>query len=274
MAGLSVILVASLLLGDEPQVVVSSARPATEGYLVHDVKSACQAAPTLLRVLLPDQLEPGRRYRTVYVLPVEAGRETKFGDGLLEAKRLALHNRFQAIFAAPTFTHLPWYADHPTDARIRQETYFVREIVPAVERLYPVATEARDRLLLGFSKSGWGAFSLLLRHSDTFGRAAAWDAPLTKDQPDQYGMEGIFASQENFEKYWITTLLERNANLLQQEPRLILTGYGNFRQHHAQAHDLMTRLGIRHEYRDGPPRAHDWHSGWVEEAVRLLLKQP
>jgi S-formylglutathione hydrolase FrmB len=272
-AGLSAILVVSLLLADEPQVVVSPARPVTEGYLVHDVTSACQAAPTRLRVLLPDQLAPGRRYPTVYVLPVEAGSETRFGDGLLEVQRHDLHNRFQAVFAAPTFAHLPWYANHPTDARIHQETYFVHEIVPAVERLYPVAAETRDRLLLGFSKSGWGAYSLLLRHPDLFGRAAAWDAPLAKDRPDQYGMEGIFASQENFEKYRITTLLERNANLLRQEHRLILTGYGNFRQHHDQVHDRMTRLGIRHEYRDGPPRAHDWHSGWVEETVSLLLKR-
>jgi hypothetical protein len=51
-----------------------------------------------------------------------------------------------------------------------------------------------------------------------------------------------------------------------------LTGYGNFRQHHQQAHVLMTRLGIPHEYRDGPARTHDWHSGWLEEAVELLFR--
>ena len=56
------------------------------------------------------------------------------------------------------------------------------------------------------------------------------------------------------------------------EQRLILTGYGNFRQHHRQAHDLMTRSGILHAYRDGPERKHDWHSGWVEETVGLLLE--
>ena len=35
---------------------------------------------------------------------------------------------------------------------------------------------------------------------------------------------------------------------------------------------LMDRLGIPHAYRDGPERPHDWHGGWVPEAVGLLLE--
>ena len=31
---------------------------------------------------------------------------------------------------------------------------------------------------------------------------------------------------------------------------------------------------ILHEYRDGPARKHDWHSGWVAEAAELLLAPP
>jgi hypothetical protein len=31
---------------------------------------------------------------------------------------------------------------------------------------------------------------------------------------------------------------------------------------------------VSHEYRDGPARKHDWHSGWVAEAVGLLLVTP
>jgi hypothetical protein len=95
-----------------------------------------------------------------------------------------------------------------------------------------------------------------------------------KDTPDQFGMEGIFGPQENFEKYQITKLLQHRAAELRNGHRLILIGYGNFRQHHQQVHELMTKLGIPHDYRDGPERKHEWHSGWVEEAVELLLKGP
>ena len=86
-----------------------------------------------------------------------------------------------------------------------------------------------------------------------------------------YGMGNVFGTPANFEQYQITRLLEKRAAEFQRDTRLILTGYGNFRVHHGQLHDLMTRLGIPHEYRDGPARNHDWHSGWVAESVTLLL---
>jgi hypothetical protein len=117
-------------------------------------------------------------------------------------------------------------------------------------------------------------FSLLLRNPDVIGKAAAWDAPLMMTRPDRFGMGDIFGTQENFEKYKITKLLEAQAGKLQTEKRLILLGFGNFRDHHEKAHTLMTDLKIAHDYRDGPARKHDWHSGWVAEAVELLLVAP
>ena len=124
----------------------------------------------------------------------------------------------------------------------------------------------------GFSKSGWGAFSLLLRRPDVFSKAAAWDAPLMMAQPNRFGMGEIFGTQANFEKYQITSLLEKNSRALQDSDRLILLGFGSFRDQHVQAHALMKKLGIRHEYRDGPQRKHDWHGGWVAEAAELLVR--
>lgn len=118
--------------------------------------------------------------------------------------------------------------------------------------------------------SGWWC-RLLLRHPEAFGKAAAWDAPLMKDKPDQFGMEGIFGTQENFERCQITKLVQERAAELRGQNRLVLTGYGNFRQHHQKAHELMKKLGIPYEHRDGPARKHDWHSGWVAEAVELLF---
>jgi hypothetical protein len=124
---------------------------------------------------------------------------------------------------------------------------------------------------LGFSKSGWGAFSLLLRHPKVFGKAAAWDAPLMMARPNRYGMGDIFETQSNFEKYRIKRLLVRQDNRAHSGKRLILLGYGNFRDHHVKAHALMLKERISHEFRDGPPRKHDWHSGWVPTAAELLL---
>lgn len=258
----------------EKRLSVSAAKKDGAGFLVHEVQSSYQAGNTQIRVLLPEKVEKGRRYPVVYVLPVEAGRADHYGDGLLEVKKHGLHNRHQAIFVAPTFAHLPWYADHPTRGDIRQEAYLLKVVVPFIEKTYPAQTQAHGRMLLGFSKSGWGAFSLLLRHPAIFARAAAWDAPLMMEGPGRYGSGAIFDTRDNFEKYRVARLLQRRADQLGQEERLILLGHGNFRDDHQQAHALMDRLKVRHAYRDGPARKHDWHSGWVAEATELLLRTP
>ena len=249
---------------------VSPGRKDELGMLVHDVQSPWQAGTTQIRVLLPDSPQPGIRYPVAYVLPVEAGRETRWGDGLREVQQAGLHNRHQVICVQPTFSHLPWYADHPTDATIRQESYLLQAIVPWVEKHYPVKQSSDGRWLVGFSKSGWGAYSLLLRHGQIFGKAAAWDAPLMMTAPDKYGMGPIFGTQENFEKFQISVLLRRQAPVLRPNDRLALLGYGNFREHHEQAHARLLELDVPHRYRDGPARVHHWNSGWLPEAFAWL----
>src|SRR5438874_10773690 len=108
---------------------VSEAKKDADGFLAHEAKSPYQAGTTSIRVLLPEKPGKDRKYPVVYVLPVEAGTESRYGDGLTEVKKLDLHNKLGAVFVAPTFSHLPWYADHPTKQDVRQETYLLKVVV-------------------------------------------------------------------------------------------------------------------------------------------------
>jgi enterochelin esterase-like enzyme len=241
------------------------------GVMVHSVRSPYQAGVTDITVSIPDDTDRRKRYPVVYVLPVEKRNENVYGDAMAHIAAQRLYLRHRAIFVMPTFSHLPWYADHPRDRRLRQESHLLRFVLPFIERQYPVRAGASGRFLLGFSKSGWGAFALLLRHPDLFAKAAAWDAPLMKDKPNEFRMRPIFGTQANFDNYRVAGLLEKRAAGFRKGKRLILLGYGNFRQHHRQAHELMLKFGIDHHYRDGPKRKHIWESGWVSEALEMLL---
>ncbi len=95
---------------DAVAVIVSAGKKDANGFLVHEVRSPYQAGTTTLKVLAPDQLEQGQRYPVVFVLPVAAGQESRFGDGRKEVHQLDLHHQRKAVFVAPTFSHLPWYA--------------------------------------------------------------------------------------------------------------------------------------------------------------------
>ncbi len=256
-------------------VVVSDSQTGDDGWLMHDVTSPYQAGTTRIYVLPPDRVVEGRRYSVLYILPVEAGNGMRWGDARAEVKAHDLHNKHQLIFVYPTFSHLPWYADHPTDRRIRQESYLLQVVLPTVESRYGTLAKAEGRMLVGFSKSGWGAYSLLLRHPKVFSRAAAWDAPLEEATAERYGMGPIFGTPEQFQGYRISSLLEQRAGDLKADrPRLVLTGYDAFRDQHVATHARMLALGIPHVYRDGPRRKHHWQSGWLGEAVELLAPTP
>lgn len=249
---------------------IAAAKRDAHGILVHAVESSFQDSATEIRVLLPDRIEKDKRYPVVYLLPVEPGNGTRWGDGLLLAKQLDLHNRHGVILVYPTFSRWPWYGDHPTNDRLRQETYFLKAVLPFVEKQYPARAEPNGRLLVGFSKSGNGALLLLLRHPDVFGRAAAFDAPLTL-KGNGYGSFEVFSTQEHFEKhYWLEKLAEQRAELLRKEKRLALIGHGSFRKAHQDFHEKLDALKIPHEYVDGPARKHAWEASWLNDALRFV----
>jgi S-formylglutathione hydrolase FrmB len=246
------------------------------GLITQTIASPFQRTATRLRVLLPDSYDPTRTYRTVYVLPVEPGNAAAYGDGLTTIRQANLHNLHDTVFVAPSFSAMPWYADHATNIRLRQESHLIRTVIPFVEARYAVERTAAGRLLLGFSKSGYGAVSMLLRRPDLFGRALAWDSPLAMANPATgYGFLGILGTRANFAaNYQITTLLRRQASqLVGGPPRIYLGGWGYqfTRQDHATVSRLMTQLQIPHVYDVGRQRAHVWNSGWMPGAVGQLL---
>ena len=251
-----------------PSVSLSEPHTDADAVIHYEVTSPYQAGRTTLRILAPKSSTSTAAKRILFVLPVEPGEEHHYGDGLDAVRQLGVHEKLGWIVVAPSFSHWPWYADHPSDPAKQDESYMLKAVIPLVDRLYP--SPPRKRLLLGFSKSGWGAFSLILRHPDLFEAAAAWDAPLMKDKPDAYEMPQAFESQANFEQYQISRLLTQRANPFQSRQRLGLYGYGNFREHVTTAHDLMDRLRIRHDYANDTHRDHVWASGWIESAVQAL----
>lgn len=253
---------------------VSGTEEFPNGIRLHHVTSPWQAGETQIRVLTPDSRPASRAdqkpLRLLLILPVEAGTKSQYGDGLAEIGKQDLHNRLQLVCVAPTFSHLPWYADHPTDATIQQETYLLKGVIPFVSKSYQAGLTADDRLLIGFSKSGWGAFSLLLRHPDVFGKAVAWDAPLMMSASGPYGSGPIFGTQENFAHYRVSELLKTVGKQLGPKVRLIHIGYGGFKEQHTEFESLLNELDIPHVYQHGPKRNHAWGSGWFGGAVRLL----
>ena len=214
-------------------------------------------------MLLPDKFDQSRRYKVLYVLPAWAPSK----EGLVEARKLDLANKFNIICVGPDFSRMPWYADNPDQPKMLYDSYLPDVVVPLVDKSYPTIARPEGRLLVGFSKSGLGPVSLLLRHPDVFGRAGAWDAPLMENhtRPEFFGPQDHF-----MRNYYIPGLLARQARMLKDKPaRIAITGFGFGST--PEAHKLMDQLEIPHYCDDSLRMAHDWKSGWMGPLVGVLM---
>jgi hypothetical protein len=243
-----------------------------DGVEVYTITSAYQETPCAVQVLLPDKFDKARQYKLLYVLPIDKVRRSGrgavvFDGGIREAQRLDLANKHGIICVEPHFSGMPWFGDNPDNPKVRNDSYLPDVIVPFIDRTFPTVAKPEGRILAGFSKSGIGAVSLLLRHPEVFGRAGSWDAPLMEDhtRTEYYG------PQENFMKhYYIPDLLSLRADMLKDQPaRIAIAGLGWGDT--VKAHQLMEQLKIPHYCDDSLKGRHEWPSGWLEPLVEVLM---
>lgn len=246
----------------------------------HKVRSPYQAGATQLRVLLPDSFDLRKKYRVLYVLPVHAEGVKRHGDGLLEMKKHDYHNLHQLICVAPGYTSEPWYADHDRNAKRQDESHLLKTVIPFIEKRYPVQNDG-GRLLIGFSKSGWGALSLLFRNPDVFHRAAAWDTGLLVDTGPIDEVERAkriardWGSFENFEAHRLSSLIRTRGKTLGDEARFFLyCTAGKRAPGSAKLHQILVENHIPHRYVMETHRDHRWDSGWIPEAMAFLMDVP
>ena len=255
-----------------------------KGVFRHIVSGPYLRGPSPVEILLPDRYGEEDAYTVLYVLPCEAGIGGKYGDGLEVIRAADLHNQHRLIAVSPAFDTLPWYGAHATDPTIRHEEHLRRVVVPFVEANYTTAKCPAGRLVLGFSKSGWGAFTLLLRNPDFFGYACSWDAPLMMEARHfgHFGTGEHFGSPENFAHYLPSRLFETQGRHFAQGARFVLLGSMSFgpepqkqfkdHPHTLSAHHAMTGAGIGHVYSDDLHVPHHWEGGWVVPAVDRLIR--
>jgi hypothetical protein len=228
-----------------------------------------------LRVLKPSNPAAGVAHNFIYVLPVEGGEGTTFGDGLQVIESLNLQNQYNLTVIEPSFGIDPWYADNPLDANLQEDTFMARDLQPWVKA--NLATSGTEQhWLIGFSKSGIGGQTLLLRHPDAFTLAATWDFPADMNAYDEYGVTNSGASygtDANFQaNYRLTAaFLAAHAAPFRANNRIWIGGYQNFQQDVTDYNALLTSQGILHSTETPTAMAHRWDSGWVPLALAALL---
>ena len=148
------------------------------GAQVYDVTwSNSGLQPFAVRVLTPQHPSTDYPHSFLYDLPVEAGlAQSTYGSGLDELQKLDVEDQYNATIIEPIFPINSWYADNPNDPTINYET-FMADILPQWVDSNFSTTGTEKNLLVGFSKSGYGALDLELKHPSVFSAVAAFDFP-------------------------------------------------------------------------------------------------
>jgi len=243
------------------------------GVVSYDAISANNGpGPQVLRVLRPTNPAPGVAHNFLFVLPVEAGSGSTFGDPLQVLEGLDAQDKYNLTIIEPTFYIQPWYADNPTNADYQEETFLTQELVPWVKKNL-ATTGTEQSWLIGFSKSGIGAQDLILKHPDIFTLAASWDFPADMSSYDQYGNSVYsYGTDANFQaNYRLTpSFVDTHKGPFLSNKRIWIGGYSLYQQDMTDYGSLLTSEGILHDTESPQYMAHRWDSGWVPLALAAL----
>ena len=227
-----------------------------------------------LRVLLPTHPAAGVAHNFLYVLPVEPGLGSTYGDGLLTMAALDAQDQYNLTIVEPTFSLDPWYADNPIDGNVQYESFLTSELEPWVKA--NLATSGTEQnWLIGFSKSGLGAQDLILKHPDLFQLAASWDFPADMSSYNQFSDSApCFGTNANFQaNYQLSaSFLAAHKAPFVTNNRIWIGGYDLFGTDVSDYDALLTSAGIVHTTGPSVQISHSWTSGWVPGALAALYQ--
>ena len=261
--------------------ILNSAEEAsTQKIINHTINSPyLGGVETTIQILLPARIEPDKRYRVLYILPVRDGEisgKAAWGQPMRIAQEQGFADKYHVICVMATFPRGSLYVNHPTKQDFQDESYFVKDVVPFVDEHYPTLAEPRGRLLVGFCASGNGAMWTMLRHLDMFGKAAAWDTWADLDHlhpPDTH----LMGTEENFQKYCLLNLVDQHAKELKNGPtRIVMMSYRNNRDGFFSVNRFQEKLfdyGIPYVFEFHTKEKHRWDSGWLPRAVAYLFSE-
>lgn len=139
-----------------------------------------------VNVLLPEgyAANPHRRYPVLYLLHGAAQAYDHWAaDGYGEIPKRA--KDFPGIIVMPQGGVVGFYTDWVAPGGPRWESYYLRELLPAIERRYRVRAGRRWHAIAGLSMGGYGTMYLAGQRPDYFGSAASFSGAISpQDDPE------------------------------------------------------------------------------------------
>jgi hypothetical protein len=212
------------------------------------------------------EIEKDTIIKLIFVLPVEKTKNFKYGSGIDECKKLIDRNIISnnIVFVQPDYDIIPWYGSHPTDEDNNQLKYTI-ELIKLIRLKYN--HNLTKIYLLGFSKSGFGAMNLIIKHPELIDGIMIWDAPLSTEWNEKWGMQYSFGTKENFMNNYY--LMRDNIELEVLKNKLIIIGgFDLFENQTKEFQSRLDKYGINYICDNNIRFKHEWNKDWIYKLLQ------
>lgn len=220
------------------------------------------AYPMKVVVVVPqeavDNPDSGKRYPTLYLLHGYSGDYSnwvKLGGNI---DSLATVN--EMIVVCPDGRD-SWYWDSKSDPKMQMESFFVEELIPAIDKQFPTKAERDQRAITGLSMGGQGAMFLAIRHPELFSAAGSLSGGLDiRPFPDSWKMKKAIGSIKDNPQEWESRTIYNLVDSLEPGTLDIIFDCGSedfFHQVNLNLHEKLLKKGIPHDYISRPGK-HNW----------------
>lgn len=122
-------------------------------------------------------------------------------------------------------------------------------------------------VLIGFSKSGLGAWNIARRIPDRVSATIIFDAPVARDALPPWGTAPFYSD----DAAWQEDLPLRTCRPFQlampSHHRLVLISGANFHSEMCTLSNKLAGMGMEHVFQPRPEMKHHWNSGWPQEGL-------
>ncbi len=152
------------------------------------------------------------------------------------------------------FPKLVWYNRSVCDEAIRQIRGFGDEPV----------------VLVGFSKSGLGAWTIARTIPDCVAATVIFDAPMVREEVPPWGTSPFYPDTASWQEDLPSRTIDAFEKAVPESHRLVLISGRSFHDEMVAMAMALRGRKITHRFLARPDMRHHWESGWLEAGLGEL----
>lgn len=126
-------------------------------------------------------------------------------------------------------------------------------------------------ILVGFSKSGLGAWNIARQLPELVTATIIFDAPVARDTLPPWGTAPFYKDDADWQVDLPLRTCEQFKVAMRTDHRLVLISGAAFHPEMCTLSETLSGMGLAHMFLSRPDMTHHWNAGWIEEGVNVVI---